>query len=422
MAACIWAGSFIFLQGLFMPKYMSEIPEGALIAEYYKETTPHDVVFVGDCEVYENFSPVTLWEKYGITSFIRGSAQQLMWQSYYLMEETLKYEKPKVFVFNVLAMQYDTPQSEAYNRLNIDGMRLSAQKIKSAKASMTEGEDLLSYVFPILRYHSRWNDIKAEDFKYIIARDKVSHNGFLMRADVKAVDSIPYVVPLADYQFGENSYKYLDMMTKLCKDNGVELILIKAPSLYPAWYDEWDEQMAQYAKENDLTYINFLSGLTTAEDGKTQVINFPSLPAVGEDGAAVSSSDMPSSDTGGEEQKAQDNGSLDFSVDTYDMGLHLNLSGAEKLTEYFGKFLSENYEFKPHTDEDLLLIWEEKVNTYNQMKADQYRELEEYGYLKSFGAKPPKEAEKELSSGDLNKSENDLSSGDLKKENTEISD
>ena len=42
-----------FLQALLMPKYVSEIPEGALIGEYYRETEDHDVLFIGDCEVYE---------------------------------------------------------------------------------------------------------------------------------------------------------------------------------------------------------------------------------------------------------------------------------------------------------------------------------------------------------------------------------
>ena len=69
------------LQMLLMPKYMTEIREGALISEYYDEIKNHDIIFVGDCEVYENISPVTLWERYGITSYIRGSAQQLIWQS-----------------------------------------------------------------------------------------------------------------------------------------------------------------------------------------------------------------------------------------------------------------------------------------------------------------------------------------------------
>ena len=99
-----------FAQALLQPKYMTSTKEGALIAEYYREKDPsHDVLFVGDCEVYENFTPPTLWEEYGITSYIRGSAQQLAWQSYYLLEETLQYETPKVVVFNVLSLKYGEP-------------------------------------------------------------------------------------------------------------------------------------------------------------------------------------------------------------------------------------------------------------------------------------------------------------------------
>ena len=52
---------FLFFQALFMPKYMESMKEGALIAEYDKDSLNHEVVFIGDCEVYENFSPVTLW-------------------------------------------------------------------------------------------------------------------------------------------------------------------------------------------------------------------------------------------------------------------------------------------------------------------------------------------------------------------------
>ena len=126
------------LTALLIPKYMTSIPEGALIAESYAESTPHQVLFIGDCEVYENFSPITLWQEYGISSYVRGSPQQLIWHSYYLMEETLRYETPKAFVFNVLSMKYGEPQSEAYNRLALDGMKWSASKVGSINASMTE--------------------------------------------------------------------------------------------------------------------------------------------------------------------------------------------------------------------------------------------------------------------------------------------
>jgi len=304
------------------------------------------VIFIGDCEVFSNFSPVTLWEKYGISSYIRGSAQQLVWQSYYLLKETLTYEKPKVVVFNVLALKYNEPQKEAYNRLTLDGMKLSLIKLEAVKASMMEDESFVSYIFPILRYHSRWSELTAEDFKYIFKRDTLSHNGYLMRVDVKPVMTIPEGKKLGDYQFGDNSYAYLDKMTKLCKENGIELILIKSPSIYPYWYKEWDDQMVAYAKENNLKYINFL--------------------------------------------ELADEIGIDYSTDTYDAGLHLNLSGAEKLSDYFGKILIDEYGLEDHrNDEEYRKIWDAKVKAYYDMKEDQYRELAEYGYLKSYGAAKP---------------------------------
>ncbi len=333
----------VVLQRLFMPKYVNEIHEGRLVEEYYDEVKDHDVIFIGDCEVFSNISPVTLWEKYGITSYIRGSAQQLIWQSYYLLEETLKYEKPKAVVFNVLAMKYNEPQKEAYNRLTLDGMKMSGVKLDAIRASMVEGEEFISYLFPLLRYHTRWKELSGEDFRYLFGKDKISHNGFLMRIDTRPVTVLPTGRKLPDYRFGSNSYAYLDKMTKLCKENGIELILIKSPSVYPYWYEEWDQQMVDYAKENDLTYLNFL-------------------------------------------EAAEEMG-LDYSTDTYDSGLHLNLAGAEKFSDYFGRILREDYGLEDHRqDPKLSQIWQEKTDFYYEMKADQEREMKEFGYLKSYGA------------------------------------
>lgn len=335
-------GAFMLLQQLVMPKFMTETVEGALISEYYNEVKKeHDVLLIGDCEIYENFSPITLWEKFGITSFIRGSAQQLIWQSYYLLEDTLRYEKPDVVVFSVLSMMYNEPQKEAYNRMSIDGMPLSMTKIKAAQASMLPEEELITYIFPFLRYHSRWSELTNDDFKYMFNKDQVSHNGYLMRVDVKPVTSIPKPRTLPDYRFGDTSYQYLDKMTELCKNNGIELVLVKAPSLYPHWYEEWEQQMVEYAEKHDLRYINLL-------DKKDEI-------------------------------------GLDFQTDTYDAGLHLNLAGAEKLSVYFGDILKREFNLEDHRqDKAMSQIWSKKVDYYNRMRDEQYKELKEIGYLRKF--------------------------------------
>jgi hypothetical protein len=325
-----------FANKLLEPKYMTGIVEGAMISEYYDDPTEHNVIFVGDCELYENVSPVYLWENYGINSYIRGSAQQLIWQSYYLAEDTIKREHPDVIVFNVLSMKYDEPQNEAYNRMTIDGMKWSSSKVDSIKASMTEEEHFIDYAFPLLRYHSRWSDLNSDDFKYLFKRHKVSYNGYYMRVDVKPAENVPGGRPMADYRFGDKSYEYLDKLTKLCKDNDVQLILVKAPSLYPYWYKEWDKQMVEYAKKNDLKYINFLD--------------------------------------------LQEEMGIDWNADTYDGGLHLNLSGAEKMSDYLGKVLSEDCKVPDRRDEkDLQKYWDEVITRYQKDIDRQNKNLELYG-------------------------------------------
>ena len=169
-----------FLTILFQPKYMEDLVEGSMLSQYYDEYDEaggHDVIFIGDCEVYANFTPMEMYRQAGITAYVRGSSQQLFWQSYYVLAETFRYETPKVVVFNVNAMRYSEPVKEEYHRLTIDKMRWSKEKVGIIQASMTEDETFLSYVFPILRYHSRITQLTQEDFIYLFDTEQITWQG-----------------------------------------------------------------------------------------------------------------------------------------------------------------------------------------------------------------------------------------------------
>ena len=327
---------------LLIPKYMRGIIEGSLTAEYYDDKAPHEVIFIGDCELYENMSTVELYRQYGISSYIRGNSQQLIWQSYYMLEDALRYETPKVVVFNVLALEYNEPKSETYNRMTLDGMRWSGSKINAIKASALPDENFVEYVFPFLRFHSRWQELKGTDFEYMFSRDPVSINGYYLRADVRPMEDFPEPKALTDPQFGSNAMGYLQKMTDLCKSKGIELILVKAPITYPYWYPEWDEQVASYAEENGLTYINYIDKM--------------------------------------------DEIGLDMTHDTYDGGQHLNVYGAEKFADYFGAYLTSNYDLTDYREvPEVASLWAEKEDLYNRILEQQLAELEQYGELMSFG-------------------------------------
>ena len=289
---------------LLQPKYMTDLVEGSMLSQYYEEAGGHDVIFIGDCEVYANFTPMELYREKGITSYVRGSSQQLIWQSYYVLKETFNYETPKAVVFNVNSMRYSEPISEAYNRLTIDKMKWSEEKVGIIRSSMMEEEDFLSYVFPILRYHSRFDELTKEDFDFLFTRQNTTWNGHLVNKSIKPLEELPVKRLLADYSFGKICWEYLDKMRTLCEENGTQLILIKAPSVYPFWYDEYDAQIREYADKNGLAFYNFLDHV--------------------------------------------DEIGIDYTADTYDGGLHMNLTGATKLSRYFAGILAENHGIADH--------------------------------------------------------------------------
>ena len=327
-AILLIAIALTLFSALLAPKYITN-PEGRLTGEYYSHSGDNDVIFLGDCEVYETFVPAVLWEKYGISSYVRGSAQQLIWQSYYILEETLKYETPKAVVFNVYSLKYGKPQSEAFNRMTLDTMKWSKAKYNAIKASMTDEENMLDYIFPLLRYHSRITDVEENDFKYAFKDPaQMSDSGYLMQVGIEPMsDKNEKPRELLNYEFSQNSLDYLDKMKKLCDDNGIELILVKAPtnSWNYYWYDEYEAQVQEYVQKTGLKYYNLIE--KEAEIG------------------------------------------IDWSVDTYDKGFHLNVYGAEKTSDYFGKMLADNHQIPNRkNDAELAEKWNERVRIYKERK------------------------------------------------------
>ena len=332
-AAIFGVALFVLLLGFFsrltMPKYISVSREGNFISEYYTEAdrgNRHDVIFVGDCEAYSSIVPPLLWEKYGIKGFVRGSPSQTLAQSHALILDTLGYETPQAIVLSVYALCKEGTANEAYNRMTLDGMRLSSHKLRAVRESVGKGESVISYFIPLLRFHSRWSELEREDLKYLFWRPAVSHNGYYMQKGVVAGEVEHSYESDAPHRLPQENLMRLSEIVGDCKERGVELILFKAPISswrYP-WYEEWDAEISDFADEHSVAYYSLV--------------------------------------------REAENIGIDLSCDSYDGGLHLNVNGAEKTTLCFGNLLISNHKIYISRDRYAEEIWGEKVDKYYKEK------------------------------------------------------
>ena len=318
---------FFVLDGIFAPKYVSENIDGNVTAEFYEVPTPIDATYFGSSTVYNAIAPDYIWNEYGIASYVRANASQTVWQSYYMIRDTVRRNKPSLITLDMSFMKYGEDFfEEGSNRKTIDGMKLSADKLGSAKASMYFEENLYSYIFPVLRFHSRWDDLKDEDFKYAFKRPQVTYDGFIM--EFGTPDEMPEFDDAKPEETGfpPKATEYLEKTIDLCEKENIDLLLMKTPTYINNWYPEYDEMLLQTAEGHDrVEYVNF-------------------------------------------DDYAQEMG-IDRQTDYVDGHSHLNVYGAEKFSRFFGQYIQENYGLKDHRgEENYAGCWNERYERYKNAK------------------------------------------------------
>lgn len=320
VALALICGLTVLLDHIFIPKYISENQDGRITGEFYRQTTDMDVIFLGASTVHYAISPDYMWGHYGFSSYDRSNASQTIWQSYYMLEDTLKFKRPSLVMLDVSFMKNGQEFiEEPSNRKTIEAMKDPVAKYGAVMSSKYFEEQPLSYYFPILRYHSRWKELKAEDYRYAFASPDVTYEGYIMDFTIPEEQSIYPVEDIEFADFPEKSMVYLYKIIELCKKENIKLVLMKTPTYVNNWHREYDERLNEIALENNLTYINFV-----------------------------------------EYDKDMD---LKVRVDFIDDGEHMNVSGAEKFSNYLGKYITNNFDLPVH-DEGFNSIWQQKYERY----------------------------------------------------------
>ena len=67
---------------------------------------------------------------------------------------------------------------------------------------------------------------------------------------------------------------------------------------------------------------------------------------------------------------------INFDTDSVGSGMHLNIKGAVKVSNYLGQYLTNNYDFANHLNDSKYNYWTNDIAKYNQVKATYLSKLE----------------------------------------------
>lgn len=195
--------SFIFEPKSNMPKFgMHNATAMGILGE--KEDSI-DVIFVGDSIAYVSFFPLHMYEEQGFTSYTMGIAGQKMYETYNLLEQALKTQKPKLIVFETGPL---------------------VRGFKPADAINYE----LGKIFPVFEYHNRWKKLTINDFNMKVSYTYTSPTKGYKKKDktVEGTDKNYMKKSSKITKLSERNTFYFDKIVDLCEENDVELMMVSS--------------------------------------------------------------------------------------------------------------------------------------------------------------------------------------------------
>lgn len=359
---------FCAVQNILTPNWTDKTTPYIIDGFLSLEEDSVDVLFLGTSHMLSGVSPMRLYEDTQLHAYSLASEGQPIDCSYYMLNWALQYQKPEVVVLDASCLfradnTFSAGQSNSFWRYLMDVMPLDAGKLEMAKAyaETSYGDSFLSVLFPIIKYHSRWNELSSGDFSESNVTSYYSAGLFSVSTVNGTSDSLENIVSTANYyEERDSGYRislqngiveqvtidgylyestisdynlaYFNKICALCDENDIELLLTKIPVLqYPQYYNgAWTPKRSSLALE--LAQANGINFIDLLYDAPTEV---------------------------------------DFQTDTMDHGMHLNLRGAEKVAHFLGTYLQETYDLQG-----------ESSAQYDQMLA-QYQKVRQIALLQS---------------------------------------
>ena len=299
----------------------------AAFAGFYAEPKDSlDVVIIGGSAVFPFYAMPYMWHEFGWTGYTMSSPVQKVENFKYLIEEAKDRQNPQLFIFEVRMFTYDYSEItqeewDFFQRVITDNMKYSTNRSNLIEAAISE-PDVADYI-DLIRYHSNWKNIGLSDLKYWDFSVHDSNKGAYFRSDIKEVEiptwsEITQEEPIADFQ-EENLRELLDYLD----EEKIQALFIVSPNNI----DEKTAKQYNYIKriieERSYGFLNMIE-------------NFEDLD-------------------------------LDVKTDFYNR-LHVNINGQQKVMDYLGNYIKNNYVLNVSHSEDIVSAWNQDYEEWKETR------------------------------------------------------
>ena len=254
-----------------------------------------DVFFVGSSEFYSAVAPLRIWDEAGITTYDVTTGSQRLYLAEQYVAQLLRERQPKLIVVDAYVIMTPVDWNEAL-------FNAAARPL------------------PILNWHENWKCFDWETLRApAVYTTHYEKKGFRPRGQSVSVKRRLYMRPTEErYAPPLLNWLYFQRIRALCREAGVELLLLSIPS--PR---NWNMRRANTLRDYGERY-----GVGVLDLNLTEGLD------------------------------------IDPATDYRDDGDHMNGAGARKVSVYMASYLREHYHLTDHRGDPDFLPWQEDYANY----------------------------------------------------------
>ena len=314
----IFAMLFVTVQNVLIGDTEKDAPR--VRGFYDLEENTLDAIFLGSSATYAFWNPPVAWSKHGIAVYSYASANQSPVLAKYLIEETQKTQPDASYIINLNAIDCQMTVEDFHKLTDYMPNSLTRFKVIEYGRKLFDytKEETSELMFPIIRYHDRWQDLTKKDFLQV---------------------SDPYLSGSSYSLF----HKKQDVSGGLGPDCGYREMPEKTKAAMA--------DLLEYIKEKNVkvTFVVVPSGTTEVQ--QIEMLN-----------SCVDFVESYGYDVLDMRYDVEKIG-IDYKTDFYNPK-HTNVRGSIKITEYISKHLIKTFGFEDKRGQEEYKVWDEAYEKY----------------------------------------------------------